>query len=264
VDGWLEVGDRVFCRRYEPWDVTIGVVLSERGVVVIDTRASHREGEELAADVRALDPRPPGWVVNTHWHFDHTFGNGALLPAELWGHGTVPSRLGGGADADGVAVVPPDHLVDARATFDLGDRAVELRHLGRGHTDGDLVVTVAGAGVTFAGDLVEESGPPAYGRDSFPLEWPVASARLLGLVRDGDRIVPGHGRVVDRAFVAAQCRDLDAVARTIRHLWVGEVPLAHALAAGDGRWPWPAAGLADAVAQGYEELDVSAERGSAG
>jgi glyoxylase-like metal-dependent hydrolase (beta-lactamase superfamily II) len=266
VDGWVEVGDRVFCRRYQPWDVTVGVVLSDRGVAVVDSRASHRQGQALREDVRSLDPRPPGWVVNTHWHFDHTYGNRAFAAAHRWGHRTLPTALAGRADDDGVVVVPPDRLVADRATveLDLGDRLLVLRHLGRGHTDGDVVVSIPDAGVTFAGDLVEESGPPAYGDDSYPLAWPLTNARLLGALRDGDRVVPGHGAVVDRAFVAAQRRELDDVARTIRHLWVGEVPLADALAAGEGRWPWPVSVLADAVARGYEELEVSAGRGSDG
>src|SRR5947209_6121759 len=173
VAGWLEVGDRVFCRRYEPWDVTVGAVLSSSGVLVVDTRASLRQGGELREDVRRLDPRPVRGVVNTHWHFDHTFGNGRFVPAQLWGHVTVPAMLarrGPEAPQDdaGTVVTPPDHLVEDRVTLDLGDRHVHLRHLGRGHTDGDVVVVVPDAGVTFVGDLVEESGPPAYGDDCFP------------------------------------------------------------------------------------------------
>jgi hypothetical protein len=77
-------------------------------------------------------------------------------------------------------------------------------------------------------------------------------------------VVPGHGAVVDRTFVGAQLRGLELVARTLRSLWVAEVPIEDALAAGEGRWPWPASALADAVARGYRELDVSAERDSAG
>ena len=252
--GWTEVGEGVFARRYEPWDVTVGVVIGDAGVLVIDTRASAAEGEELRHDLRAIDSRPPRWIVNTHDHFDHVAGTVSLLPAEVWGH---PSLAGSEA-----VDVPPDHPVERAVTADLGDRVVVLRHLGPGHTGGDIVATVAGAGVTFAGDLVEESGPPSYGDDCFPLEWPITNARLLGLVRDGDRVVPGHGRPVDRSLVAVQQRGLDAVARTIRHLWVGEVPAEDALAA--GIWPFPPNSLAAAVRLGYHHLDVSAGRDSGG
>jgi glyoxylase-like metal-dependent hydrolase (beta-lactamase superfamily II) len=267
---WLEIGDRVFCRRYEPWDVTIGAVLGSDGVLVVDTRASHRQADELRDDLRGLDPRPARWVVNTHWHFDHTFGNTRFLPAELWGHVSVPPMLATRSheaprDAgDATVVTPPNHVLERDVTLDVGDRVVRIRHLGRGHTDGDVIVTIPDAGVAFVGDLVEESGPPAYGDDSFPLEWPGTNARLVGMLHSGERVVPGHGGVVDRAFVHTQLRGLEAVARTIRRLWVGEVPEIAALAAGDGQWPWPASGLADAVARGYRDLDVSAERGSGG
>jgi glyoxylase-like metal-dependent hydrolase (beta-lactamase superfamily II) len=255
VHGWVEVGDRVFCRRYEPWDVSVGVVVGADGVLVVDTRASRDEANELLDDLRVLDRRRPQWVVNTHWHFDHTFGNAQFVPAELWGHVSLPARLG---DA------PPDHLVGDRATLDLGDRAVVLRHLGPGHTDGDVVVLVPDAGVVFAGDLVEESGPPAYGDDSFPLVWPSTTARLVGVLRGDDRVVPGHGGVVDRRFVAEQQRNLAEVARAIRHAWVGEVPLEDALAEAGEDWPWPADALVQAVARGYAELELSAGRGSDG
>jgi hypothetical protein len=112
--------------------------------------------------------------------------------------------------ADGV-------LVRRHARLDLniglvvgGERCTraELRHLGRGHTDNDVVVQVQG-GVTFAGDLVEEGAPPAFG-DAFPLDWPGTLEQLLERI-DGP-VVPGHGAVVDRAFVVEQTAVLASVA----------------------------------------------------
>jgi glyoxylase-like metal-dependent hydrolase (beta-lactamase superfamily II) len=85
---------------------------------------------------------------------------------------------------------------------------VRLRHHGRGHTGADLVVAVDD--VVFAGDLVEEGAPPAMD-DAFPLEWPSTLTALLDLVRGP--VVPGHGAVVDAAFVAAQRDELALLAR---------------------------------------------------
>ena len=79
--------------------------------------------------------------------------------------------------------------------IDLGDRSVELVHPGRGHTGGDLVVRVDDADVLLAGDLVEESGMPAYGDDCFPLEWPlVARPRARACSGRGTVVVPGPRR----------------------------------------------------------------------
>ena len=70
---------------------------------------------------------------------------------------------------------PPDQVFDDAATIDVGGRPVELRFLGRGHTDHDAVVVVPGAAVGFAGDLLEANAVPYFG-DGFPLDWPATAA----------------------------------------------------------------------------------------
>ena len=72
---WSEVGDRVFVRRYSFYDQNIGVVLGDEGVLVIDTRTSHRQADEIIDDLRSLTPLPGRVVVNTHGHHDHCFGH---------------------------------------------------------------------------------------------------------------------------------------------------------------------------------------------
>jgi glyoxylase-like metal-dependent hydrolase (beta-lactamase superfamily II) len=271
VSGWQEVADGVYYRRYWPWDVNVGVVRGSDGLLVVDTRASHRQAAELRADLTRLDPGPVRFVVNTHWHFDHCFGNFLFPEAASYGHEAMPAwLLAGGEDAraeaveteperreemEEVIVTPPRHLVASSVVLDLGDRAVELAHLGRGHTDNDLVVIAGagGAGAVFAGDLVEESGPPAYGDDSCPLDWP-ATARALLERAEGGAVVPGHGHVVDAAFVADQARGLNEVAVVITELHAAGVPVEAALDGGSGRWPWPPEGLAQAVRRGYAQL----------
>jgi glyoxylase-like metal-dependent hydrolase (beta-lactamase superfamily II) len=167
-------------------------------------------------------------VVNTHAHYDHCFGNAAFTPAGVWAHRACRAELAatgeqqraevvaallaeGDPAAEMVAMAPielPDHLVDDAAVLDVGGREVTLRHLGRGHTDADLVVAVDD--VLFAGDLVEEGAPPAMD-DGFPLEWPGTLTALVELARGP--VVPGHGAVVDAAFVAAQRDELAQLAR---------------------------------------------------
>jgi glyoxylase-like metal-dependent hydrolase (beta-lactamase superfamily II) len=90
---------------------------------------------------------------------------------------------------------------------------VTLIHPGRGHTDNDVVAWVAGERILFAGDLVEEGAPPSF-EDSFPLEWPDSLAPLLAL--DPDKVVPGHGAVVDAAFMRRQQVDLQQLADLAR------------------------------------------------
>jgi glyoxylase-like metal-dependent hydrolase (beta-lactamase superfamily II) len=131
---------------------------------------------------------------------------------------------------------------------------VDLVHLGRGHTDNDLLLHVADAGVWLAGDLVEQSGPPMYGSGSFPLDWPATLAALVDALGPDDVVVPGHGTPVSPAFVTQQQRDLDAVARIIRELHAAGVPVAAAVEAAGGRWPFPPDGMGAAVRDGYAQL----------
>ncbi len=153
-----------------------------------------------------------------------------------------------------MVITPPTVLVGERHALDLGDRTVDLLHLGRGHTDNDLMLHIPDAAAWLLGDLIEESGPPYYGPESCPLEWPVTVAHLLLLLEPGDVLVPGHGRPVDQAFVEAQHGQLAGVANLIRDLHDAGVPAGRAADEGGEDWPLPVDGLADAIEAGYTQL----------
>ena len=155
-------------------------------------------------------------------------------------------------------IVPADTTFSSVTAIDLGDRAVELVHPGRGHTGGDLVVRLDDADVLLAGDLVEESGMPAYGDDCFPMEWPTSLDLVLNLVGPNTVVVPGHGAPVDRDFVQEQRSAIGVVAETIRDLAGRGVPLGQALESAE--WPYPSERLANAVRRGYEQLPRSSKR----
>lgn len=276
---WHEAADRVYRARFDPFDVTVAVVIGASGAAVIDTRGSLAEGRELKEALRTLTAAPIRWVVNTHAHFDHVWGNAEFVaprlvpPASIWGHVSLPSNyefdLGApeargmieslraedpssAARFDDLEAVPPTELVDKHAVIDLGDRELEMLHLGRGHTDGDLWLRVSDADVLLAGDLVEESGPPAYGPDSFPLEWAATLGSALELMGPETVVVPGHGDAVDADFVRQQRAEIDGVAREIARLHAAGVAVGDALE--EGAWSLPREVLAHAVRRGYSAL----------
>ena len=119
---------------------------------------------------------------------------------------------------------PPDQTFDDTATVEIepGGRSIDLRYLGRGHTDNDIVVLVPDAGVVFAGDLLENGAPPSFG-DAFPLAWAVTGARLLELVAGA--VAPGHGEVADRRFAAQQVAELAVLADLCRESIDGQTGL---------------------------------------
>lgn len=241
--GWVEIGDRVFVRRYAFYDQNIGVVLGRDAALVIDTRSTHVQAREILADLRGLTAAPVTVVVDTHGHFDHAFGNHVFRPATIWGHDRcVPfmartgearrARIAAEApeiaeDLREVVIDPPDQTFAESAVVEVGGRAVELRYLGRGHTDHDIVVGVPGAGVLFAGDLLENGAVPFFG-DAYPLDWPETASRLAELVVGV--VVPGHGDHAERAFVEEQAAAIARLAMLARSVHSGELTLDDAVA----------------------------------
>jgi glyoxylase-like metal-dependent hydrolase (beta-lactamase superfamily II) len=211
--------------RLPVWDCTAGLVAGEGAVLMIDAGSSLAEGARLRAQAQSLTGHRVTHLALTHPHFDHVFGAAAFPDAEMFGAVGVDALLTRARDreelrADAVGnglaaptaqeaadrLVPPRHLVSGEWTLDLGGgRQVLLANVGPGHTAHDLAVLVPGdPEVVFCGDLVEESGEPQAGRDAVPSHWPAALDRLLDLGGEDALYVPGHGAVVDAAFVRAQ------------------------------------------------------------
>jgi len=222
---WREIAARVFVRRYVDFGVSVGLVIGDEAALVIDTRGSERQGRELMDEIHWITNNRLV-VANTHHHYDHSFGNFAFLPAEIWGHEQCGVRLQAEAETTALAlaatmpevareytdtrIAAPGKTFRDSVRIDLGGRPVDLTHLGRGHTDNDIVVVVPDAQVLFAGDLVEQGGPPTF-EDAYPMDWPGTLGRMLDLAEGP--IVPGHGDIVRRSFVEGQLADLSALAQ---------------------------------------------------
>jgi glyoxylase-like metal-dependent hydrolase (beta-lactamase superfamily II) len=227
---WHEVADRVYYRRFVDFNVNVGLIVGDDSALIVDTRASERQGRELNAEVRWITHNRL-IVANTHHHYDHAFGNAAFLPGEMWGHEQCAARLRADSRTTQFAlaaampevayeftetqITPPNKTFRESVSLELGGRKVDLTHYGRGHTDNDIVAVVPDVHVVFAGDLIEQGGPPSF-EDSYPMDWPGTLGRLLDVALGP--VVPGHGEVVSKSFIEGQLADLSALAQLARRV----------------------------------------------
>ena len=221
----------------------LGIIVGQDAVAIVDTGGSFAVGQRLLLAVRAITDKPVRYVINTHDHPDHIFGNAAFgsgvtfvghhnLPAALAKRGTYYLRSFreqiGEEAIEAVQIVPPTLLVDTETTLDLGGRHLLLTAWSpAAHTACDLTVLDQTTGVLFAGDLVFLQHVPVVDGS---LQRLARGAAASGTGAGHDR-GPGHGSLTAPWPQALddERRYLTVLAQDARRLIAAGTPLARAV-----------------------------------
>jgi len=192
----------------------VTAIAGSQGWTIVDTGYRSRVAE-IESEVASVYQRPPRWVINTHWHFDHTDGNAgfAAAGATILSHSNCRARLSTDQYVPSlswrISASPRDAwpmvTFDDPVTLDIGTEELHLLPQAPAHTDGDVAVFLSSANALVTGDLFTHRSYPVIDESSGGSLRGMIEAveRLLPMI-DGDTVVvPGHGAATNRAGLAA-------------------------------------------------------------
>ncbi|HEX2928003.1 MAG TPA: MBL fold metallo-hydrolase [Ruminiclostridium sp.] len=186
-----------------------GIIIGRDGIAVVDTRISAKEAKRFINAIRAVSEKPIKYVINTHYHHDHSFGNsefvklGATVIAQENSRQSTlrtaeailrnPEQCGLTPEyMEGTTVAYPALSFGDFMTIDLGDQVIELRHARHSHTDGDTLVYLPDKKVLFTGDVLFTNYHVFLGEGNIE-EWCNELDEMMNM--DVEIIIPGHGAI---------------------------------------------------------------------
>lgn len=211
-----EIGPGLFAYTAEG-DPNSGIIVGDDSVMVIDAQATPIMADDVIDRVRTVTDKPIKYVLLSHYHAVRVLGASAYLDAEILASDTTRALIAerGQQDMDSeigrfprlfraVESIPgltwPTLTFPSEISVWLGRREVKIKHIGRGHTAGDVIAWVPDASVVFSGDLVEYRSA-CYCGDAHFTDWPATLDRLAEL--KARALVPGRGAALgDPAKVA--------------------------------------------------------------
>lgn len=198
-----------------------GFVVTEEGVVVIDTQGPGELSRPLRDKIRETTASPVVYVVNTHYHGDHSFGNqhfreGIIIAHENTRrdlverdetHRTMFRKFFGEESLRDLSLTLPDLTFTDRLALTLGDTVIEIIYAGgKAHTEGDIFVWLPAQKVLFAGDLLYKGRLPLL--NDGDTEGAIAS--IGAVMETGAKVfVPGHGGIATREDASGYRRYLE-------------------------------------------------------
>ena len=213
----LEAG--VYARLHEGL-TNAGIIIGDDSVLVIDSLRVPSFARDLIQDVKTITDKPIGFVIDTHSHWDHSWGNEEFPDATIIGHKNcyaemidvewneewrkkvVSSNDPWSEEGNLVNITPPNMTFETSMQLYFGGRELDLKYFGRAHTSGDIYIHLPKEKIVFTGDVAQDGGVPYLG-DCYPADWPETDNQLASLPIE--RFMSGHGPIGDHnALVEAK------------------------------------------------------------
>jgi cyclase len=202
----------------------IGATVGSDGVAIIDDQFAPLS-PKIHAALQKLSPTPVRFVINTHWHFDHTGGNAEFADtATILAHANVRKRLLSGGKTVGMEIPPAPAKALPVITFEQGlslwwnGEEIRAIHPGIGHTDGDTVLWFTKSNVVHMGDDYFASGFPFVdlGSGGSVVKLVGSIDVILGQVPADAKVIPGHGPLSDVSGLRKYRAMLDGAVEAVK------------------------------------------------
>ena len=215
----IELETGVYARLHEGL-TNAGIIIGDDSVLVIDSLRVPSFARDLIQDVKTITEKPIGFVIDTHSHWDHSWGNEEFPEATIIGHKNcyaemidmewneewrkkvVSSNDPWSEEGNLVNITPPNMTFETSMQLYFGGRELDLKYFGRAHTSGDIYIHLPKEKIVFTGDVAQDGGVPYLG-DCYPADWPETDNQLASLPIE--RFMSGHGPIGDHnALVEAK------------------------------------------------------------
>ncbi len=219
-----------------------GIVVGKDGIIVIDTLTSAKEARRFISDIRKVSDKPVKYVINTHYHLDHSFGNaeferlGAIIISHeadnknLHDNGEAALKNAGAyglseSDMEGSKLAYPSLTFTDRIYINIDGQKVELIYPGPSHTNGSIMIYLPEKKILFAGDILFTGYHPFLAEGDIG-SWLRALDTIMSM--DADVIIPGHGPISGKrdlremkdylVIFDLKARELSAQSNDIEHI----------------------------------------------
>ena len=205
----VELADGMYARLHENL-TNAGIIIGDEGVMIIDSLRMPSFARDLKDDVKLITDKPIKYVLDTHAHWDHSWGNEEFPDSTIIGHKNcylemtdpdwnsewrskiTSSNDPWSSEADLVNITPPNLTFETSMSIYIGGRELEILHLGKAHTSGDIFIHVPSEKLVFTGDVIQKERVPYLG-DSYPNDWLDTDDRVSELPIN--KFVSGHGDI---------------------------------------------------------------------
>ncbi len=215
----IELETGVYARLHEGL-TNAGIIVGDDSVLVIDSLRVPSFARDLIQDVKKITEKPIEFVIDTHSHWDHSWGNEEFPEATIIGHKNCYAEMidiewyeewrkkvtssndPWSEECHLVNITPPNMTFETSMQLYFGGRELDLKYFGRAHTSGDIYIHLPKEKIVFTGDVAQDGGVPYLG-DCYPNDWPGTDNLLASLPIE--QFMSGHGPIGDHdALVEAK------------------------------------------------------------